>query len=178
MEFIGGHHIWDNLHERIVNATRRRAAVAYVGRNGAQILPMGSGDLVVVDGGDVALAAGSTHPAALAEWLDAGVQVWSLPGLHGKVVLLQHDDRTRTAIVGSADISDHSNNELIEAVVITDDQTVCDAVSDELDWWIGLAEPVDAAWLGRARTMYREPRRPERVAGRQHRPRLDLRAPL
>lgn len=174
---MSGEHIWDNLSGPIVAATRRRAAIAYAGRNASRILPLGRDDIVVVDGSDTALAAGSTHPTALDEWLGAGARVWSLADLHAKVILLEHDDETRTAIVGSANISEHSNNELIEAAIITDDETVCEAVSVELDRWVGWAEPVDAAWLDRARTLYREPQRPAPAAGGR-RPRIDLGAPL
>ncbi|WP_433612526.1 phospholipase D family protein [Dactylosporangium sp. CA-139114] len=178
VKFIGGEHLWDRMRALSAGAVQRRVAVAYAGRNAAELLPLSVNDTVVVDGGDGALAAGSTHPGALATWLRAGAYVWSLPGLHAKVVLLEDASGARTAIVGSANISDRSNSQLIEAAVTTDDHDVCQSISDEMDRWVGMADPVDAEWLKRARTLYREPKQPDRAGGRRRGPRLDRRAPL
>nr|BFE63970.1 hypothetical protein GCM10020063_084960 [Dactylosporangium thailandense] len=178
MTFIGGEHVWDRLCALTAGAAHRRVAVAFAGRNAAGILPLSVNDTVVVDGSDDALAAGSTHPDALATWLSAGAHVWSLPGLHAKVVLLEGADGARTAIVGSANISDRANSQLIEAVVTTDDHDCCQSISDELDRWVGMADPVDAAWLQRARTLYREPKQPRQGGGRRRGTRLDRKAPL
>lgn len=157
VELLSGNHLWDHLRPLAATAVHRRVAIAYAGRNAARQLVLGDDDIVVVNGGAPALVAGSTNPDALAEWLEAGAAVWSLEDLHAKVVLLEQHNGTSLAVVGSANISDHSNDVLHEAVLLTCDPGVCEAVSEQLDRWVGQAKRVDAQWLRHATTIYREP---------------------
>lgn len=174
---IAGTHVWDELHTLVSAAAHRRAAIAYAGRHAAELMPLSSGDIVVIDGSDDALKAGSTHPKAVAAWLSAGAQVWSLRDLHAKLMLLEDAAGAMTAVIGSANASAHSNNDLLEAVVVIDEPAVCEAVSEQLDLWTGLAQHVGDRWLEKARTLYREPRTPHHHAGTL-RFRADPTAPL
>jgi hypothetical protein len=178
VEFLSGTAIWDDLRRLITEADQCRAAIAYAGRHAPQLVPLGRGDFVIVDGSDEALERGSTHPDALAEWLQAGVQVRSLPDLHAKVILLS-SGAADTAIIGSANASQHSNDVLLEAAVVTDDPKACAALSRQLDLWTpaSVSELVDRVWLDRARRIYREPR-PSRRPRRPLRFRADRTATL
>lgn len=161
--------VWECLRPLIVDGASCRAAIAYVGREAPGILPLALGDVIVLDGSDAALAAGTTDPEAVASWLGAGVQVQSLPGLHAKTILLT-GETGRFAVVGSANVSAHSRDHLLEAAVVSDDPDLCEQVSEQLDRWSAIADDLDAAWITHARKVFRrdrgprskrEPRRPQ-----------------
>ncbi|WP_422733380.1 hypothetical protein ACN26Y_21450 [Micromonospora sp. WMMD558] len=166
MEFLAGR-VWDDLQRQIDRATRRRVAIAFAGRTAPQILRLQRDDILVVNGSDASLAAGAVHPDAIEAWRKMGVEVWSLPDLHAKVILLHKARGYRTAVVGSANASESSRDVLDEAAIVTDDETVCDAVSEQLDIWVGLADEIDDEWLAHARKVYREPRRTPRIPTRR-----------
>ncbi|MBM7819187.1 hypothetical protein JOE63_001664 [Cellulosimicrobium cellulans] len=145
-----------------------RAAVAYLGTDAPTILPLGVGDVLVVDGSDAALAAGSTNPAAIRRFVEAGAVVVSLAGLHAKVVL--EGGPAPRCLVGSANVSAHSRDDLREAAILSDDPALVDQVEAQLDLWVGdpSAVVVDERWLARADRVYAAPRSPRvrREAGR------------
>ena len=84
------------------------AAVAYV--SDVESFPLGVGDTVVCDASKHAAAAGSTRKEALLALLKAKVKVWSVQGLHAKVVVTGEQ-----AFVGSANWSANSDGKLKEA---------------------------------------------------------------
>ncbi len=92
------------------------AAVAYVGSGGPEVLPLKRGDGLICDASTAAVAAGSTSVAALRQYLQAGVEIYSHPGLHAKVVLLP-----RRLFIGSANASSNSRDVLDEAMLETTD---------------------------------------------------------
>ncbi|WP_435587264.1 hypothetical protein [Micromonospora aurantiaca (nom. illeg.)] len=94
---------WDGLDSYLRQATRKRAAIAYIGSTAVQLLDLVDGDLIIMDGSDAALGAGLVDPDVIDAWLAEGVEVRSLWGLHAKVMLLE-GRRTR-AVVGSANAS-------------------------------------------------------------------------
>jgi hypothetical protein len=175
---IAGRNVWDGLGPIIDEAVHRRAAVAYAGKDAPRLLRLSLDDDVIVDGSDTALSAGVTSPDALAEWLEAGVNVWSLQDLHAKVVLLAGADGARTALVGSANASVHANVDLFEAVAVSGDAELCDRLEGQLDGWTALAELVDRDWIRQARTVYRPARRARRTGPRPVRLVIDERQPL
>lgn len=112
-------------------AGRKRAAIAYLGIDGPDLLGLKQGDLLVVNAGPDALLAHATHPEALAEMLRRKVRVFTNPTLHAKVVV-----GPRRAVVGSANASTHSAR-LHEAVIVIEDKTV---VADIRAWVTGLSK--------------------------------------
>ncbi|MER6591210.1 phospholipase D-like domain-containing protein [Micromonospora purpureochromogenes] len=146
---------WHGLESYLGQATRKRAAIAYVGSAAADLLGLVSGDLIIIDGSDAALGAGLVDPAVIGAWLAAGVEVRSLWGLHAKVMHLQ-GRRTRV-VIGSANASAHSRDRLREAAVVTDDEGLCAQVIEQLDVWQADSDRIDAAWLTHARQVYRPP---------------------
>ena len=146
---------WDGLDSYLRQATRKRAAIAYIGSTAVQLLDLVDGDLIIMDGSDAALGAGLVDPDVIDAWLAEGVEVRSLWGLHAKVMLLE-GRRTR-AVVGSANASARSRDQLREAAVVTDDEGLCAQVSEQLDVWQAESEEIDAEWLVRARAVYRPP---------------------
>jgi hypothetical protein len=91
-------------------------AVAYVGPGGSRRLPLHAGARLVVDASDHAVKCSQTSPDELMRWLRAGVNVFNCPGLHAKVYVFG-----RVAYVGSTNVSERSQGQLIEALVRTDE---------------------------------------------------------
>lgn len=105
--------LWPILRRKASASKLRRAAIAYV--TDATWLPLQPGDLLVTDASNAAIAGGRTSAAALAEYFESGVELFSLNNLHAKVAVF--DD---WAIIGSANVSQHSAAYYIEAAVVTD----------------------------------------------------------
>ncbi len=91
----------------------KRVAIAYV--TDAELLPLQSGDVLVTDASDAAIAGSRTSAAVLAKYLELGVELFSLDNLHAKVAVL--DD---WAVIGSANASQNSATYYVEAAVVTD----------------------------------------------------------
>jgi hypothetical protein len=87
-----------------------------VGTYAPEVLPLKANDTLVCDASSATVAAGSTNPHTLKAYLDAGVDVYSYPDLHAKVIVGQG-----TAWIGSANASRHSRDTLWEAVLETTD---------------------------------------------------------
>ncbi|WP_458682676.1 phospholipase D-like domain-containing protein [Prescottella equi] len=129
--FFGGHP-WETIAEEIGAARRRHAAVAFLGADAPRILPMKRGDTLVINASDSAVRSRATSPAAIEEYLQAGVRVYNERDLHAKVIAT-----SQCAVVGSANASTRSRDLALEAVVITEDPTV---VSKVKRFVTGLAE--------------------------------------
>lgn len=105
--------LWDIVGKKAVKAKRRRAAISYVTES--RLLPLGAGDVLVVDASDASIAAGRTSAEVLAGYLSAGASLFNVPNLHAKVLVL--DD---WAVIGSANASLRSAKYYVEASVVSD----------------------------------------------------------
>lgn len=146
VRFLTGHQVLDAMTEAARSGKHVTAAVAYVGSDAADILALGSGDLIVVNGSVNAIKTGATSNAAIRQWYDAGAQVFSHDRIHAKVFVV-----SRTAYVGSANLSERARSgDSIEAAVATTDSTLVAAVRAFIHRLARQAEEVDDAWLERA----------------------------
>jgi hypothetical protein len=119
------------------------AAVAYVGSDAADALPLGEGDLIVVNGSANAIKTGATSVPAIRQWYQAGAEVFSHGHIHAKVFVVG-----RTAYVGSANLSARARSgEIIEAAVASTDSTLVGEVRAFVHRLADEAEEVDGAWL-------------------------------
>jgi hypothetical protein len=134
----GAGEVWDSITAVCKRGKRRRAAVAYVGQHAPQLLPLGRGDILVVNAGDSALLSHATSPVALKAYLNAGVKIFSSPRVHAKMVVTAGE-----AVIGSANAS-ASSTALEEAALITDDLAVVAAGRAFIDGLPGLTEVNDA----------------------------------
>lgn len=89
-------------------------AVAYFGSKAAELLPLRNGSRLVVDASDRTVAAGQTCPAELLKLVKRGVRVYNVPNLHAKVFVLGD-----AAFIGSANVSQNSATQLMEAALRT-----------------------------------------------------------
>jgi hypothetical protein len=105
--------VWKAIGKMAKAAERRRAAIAYVTRTPP--LYLAAGDILITDASKHAIACGQTSARVLHELLDEGVLLYSRPGLHAKIAVLDG-----AVIASSANLSDASVNDgLVEAGVIT-----------------------------------------------------------
>ena len=104
------------------------AVVAYIGSDAPNILALRRGDKLVCDASDTAIRGGMTSADALRTYLNRGVELYSVSGLHAKVVI-----GSRWVWIGSANASTSSENLLEASVRVTDVETRRDVRSWAVD---------------------------------------------
>jgi hypothetical protein len=148
--FLVNEGIWQSISDLVNTARHVDAAVAYFGDTGAKLLPLKSGHRLVVDMSLPTVKAGSTDPYEIQKLLDRGVLVFSRRNLHAKLVIAD-----RTVLVGSANISTNSRDNLDEAAVLIKDDWVlkqAQAFFDQL-----CTEPVRSEYLEACKSAYKPP---------------------
>jgi hypothetical protein len=107
--------IWPQL-TKVARSARQpcAVAVAYFGAGASRLLPLPKNSRLVVDASERAIASGQTCPADLIKLVKRGVRAYNVPNLHAKVFVLG-----RAAYIGSANASNRSASQLVEAVVRT-----------------------------------------------------------
>lgn len=106
------------------------AAIAYIGSDAKDVLPLREGDFLICDASQRAIKQGVTNARSLAALHRRGVRIFSHEGLHAKVIVCGE-----FAWVGSANASKHSRDELTEASV----RVVGTAVRTAMKWALSLA---------------------------------------
>ncbi len=149
-EFLRGREVWIRIQKTVGKATRSRAAVAYLGRNGSELLPLKRGDTLVVDMSLGAVGQGVTDPKEVRKFMRRGVLVASRSDLHAKVVIADG-----LLFTGSMNASMNSANWLAEAAIVTSDRKAVAAARKTIDGWA--AEPVLPLQLKEAIAAYRPP---------------------
>src|SRR5688572_6498967 len=139
------------------------AAIAYV----APPMPIAfrAGATLVLDASDPAIRARSTNRDALNTLFNRRVRLFSYPGLHAKVLVLG-----RTAVIGSMNLSNHSQRRLIEAGIVTDHPQVVGDVVRFIESLIGNADEIKQPFLDRIATLRLAPRHGLPSGVRAHRP--------
>jgi hypothetical protein len=149
--FIYNDELWGEIHNRVAKGERVAAAVAYLGRDGAKLLPLKKGDRLVVDMSLGAVRQGVTYPGAVRTLMARGVKVFSRGSLHAKFIV-----SGRTLIASSANASRKSKETLDEAGILTTDLA---AVRRALGFFEKLCtEPVGKEYLAKCTAEYRPPR--------------------
>lgn len=145
--------VWEKISELTHNAKSRHVAVAYIGSDALDMLPLGKGDTLIVDLSDGPVKSGSTDPSVIRRYFHKGVNVFSYRGLHAKVFIFDN-----TAVIGSTNVSSNSRDKLTEAAVITSDPGI---VRRCLQFVEGLREeldPLDSEQIAERERIYRRPR--------------------
>jgi hypothetical protein len=109
--------VWRTIGRLAKDAKSRLVATPYFGTGGASILPLGVGDVLVVDVSLGAVKSGVTNPSELLKLHGRGVRIHSHSRLHAKVFVF--DDE---AVVGSSNVSMRSRDALEEAAIRTSDK--------------------------------------------------------
>jgi len=151
-EFISERNCWSRLKKAAI-ASRKPAyvAVAYFGKGASRLLPLPERSRLVVDASESAVKSGQTCPAELKILKrKKGVRIYSVDNLHAKVFVLGSK-----AFVGSANVSRHSADTLLEAMVATTDRKVVRAARRYVRG--KFFEELGPKELDRLQQMYRPP---------------------
>ncbi len=120
IEFLSGD-IWERISELAKGSKRRHVAVAYVASAGMEMLRLAKGDVLIVDMSEARVKGGATDPALIRQYIDEGVAVYFLQGLHAKGFVFDN-----TTVAGSTNVSNYSRGHLTEAAILTTDPIDCD----------------------------------------------------
>ncbi|WP_137723545.1 phospholipase D family protein [Prescottella subtropica] len=134
---LAGRNIWDELTPLLApHAATITAAVAYIGSNAAELLPLRRGSTIIVDADITTVRAGATDPNVLLTWARSGVKVYSLKNLHAKLILAEAVDTEHDAftVAGSANLSASSATRLYESVVLADGECLDEAREALIEW--------------------------------------------
>lgn len=152
MGFLSGD-LWSQITDA-AKASKKPAdiAVAYMGTNGDNLLPVRARSRIVVDASLASVRAGSTNPTPLLALHNRGVRIFSRPLLHAKTFVFDSE-----CFVGSGNVSHRSASQLTEAAIRTSDigivrsarSFVRGLATDELDegaidWLISKYKPPKA----------------------------------
>lgn len=111
--------VWGRIKKLSKNSSPALAAVPYFGGGASDLLKLGEGSLLVVKFDLEAIRAGQVDPREVVKAVKRGVEVHSCSNLHAKVYVFGN-----TAVVGSSNVSRHSENNLLEACVETTERKV------------------------------------------------------
>jgi hypothetical protein len=134
--------LWDELRRLSRKSKRRLAAVAFL--SDADLVKFRKGDLLIVDASDGRIKCGDTSAEALASIFKKKTAVFSLPNLHAKVFVFDN-----TAIIGSANVSRNSTQNLIEAAVVTEDRATVSQASALIESLKEKATEIDSVFIER-----------------------------
>jgi len=126
--------LWKTLPFHARRARRRQAAIAYVTRD---LVDFRKDDVLVVDASPRAISNGDTDAPLLRMLCRKGVRLYHCDRLHAKVLLL--DD---TVLVGSANMSQSSSNDLVEAGVLTDHASTVAAAASLIEQLVQQSTPL------------------------------------
>jgi hypothetical protein len=144
--------VWQSLTKKVNDTkTKSYVAVAYFGQGAANMLPLNSGSILLVDASETAVKCGQTCPAELLKLYKKGVEIYSLPSLHAKIYVLG-----KTLLVGSANVSYNSSNVLYETLLSTTDINAVKNAKDYILKFCGA--DLGEKELTRLQKMYKPPK--------------------
>jgi hypothetical protein len=149
--FLSGPKVWNRLRE-LARAVPGDVAVAFCGRDAFHRLPLKPGSVLVVDFSRSTVGQGLVSPSEIIEYLDNSVAVHHQPSLHAKVFVFGD-----TAIIGSANISDNSETNLVEAAVETSDPRTVKAARTFVRRMA--VDPIGPEYAREMRQFYQTPKR-------------------
>jgi hypothetical protein len=148
--FLGNDVLWGEILACVARPGKKLVAVAYLGTNGADLLPLGKGDRLVVDMSLRTVRQSGTDPREIRKLVRRGVEVFTRGRLHAKFIIAD-----KTLIASSANVSSNSQNGLDEAGIITTEPM---AVKRAKDFFERLCtEPVRSKYLEQCIKEYRPP---------------------
>src|SRR4030042_6503542 len=110
--FVSNNELWNEIHKHVSKAKQVRAAIAYLGQHGADLLHLTKGNKLVVDMSLSAVRQGVTDPREIRKLMNRGEKGFSRGSLDAKFMVIN-----KTLITSSANVSKNSNQVLDEAGV-------------------------------------------------------------
>jgi hypothetical protein len=148
--FLQGRALWREITSAVRESKRTWAAVAYLGKDCARLLPLKPGDLLVVDMTLSAVRHGVTDPREVKKLLNRKVIVCSCARLHAKMIVADAQ-----LFIGSMNASQNAARYLKEAGVATTSKSIVSAARRRIRRW-GV-EPILPEQLNEALRQYRPP---------------------
>ena len=111
--------VWGRIKKLSKSPSSALAAVPYFGCGASDLLKLREGSLLVVKFDREAIGSGQVDPREIVKAIKRGVRVHSCSNLHAKVYVFGN-----TAVIGSANVSRHSESNLLEACVETTERKV------------------------------------------------------
>lgn len=111
--------VWGRIKKLSKSPSPALAAVPYFGGGASDLLKLREGSVLVVKFDREAIGSGQVDPREIVKAIKRGVEVHSCSNLHAKVYVFGN-----TAVVGSSNVSRHSENNLLEACVETTERKV------------------------------------------------------
>lgn len=109
--------IWSEVNKIISEYNSKKfACISYVSTNNLNLI---KGDVLICDASENSIKQGHTSINALKAYFELGVEIYSLEGLHSK-----HLTSDNYLVIGSANLSINSAQNLIESAIITDNQVL------------------------------------------------------
>jgi hypothetical protein len=142
MDELLSDNLWASIRRLAKKSSAKRAAVAYVTSD--EHVKFGDGDVLVTDAGNKAIASGQTDAELLVRAFKRGAQLYSLPGLHTKVLLLGG-----TVVIGSANLSESSASVMVEAAWVTDSPAAVGMATSLISQLTIQAKKIDPVFLDR-----------------------------
>lgn len=110
---LDGEALWSEIRRLAGRSRRLTAAVGFVGRRPDGLLRWPRSSVLIADLSEGRVREGSSSARGALRLVRKGVEVWSLQGLHAKVLLFD-----RHAVVGSMNLSEESRERLEEGGVV------------------------------------------------------------
>ncbi len=151
--------LWKLVRQKAKNSKKKTCAIAYVTDD--RHIKFGNGDTLIADASDDAIAAGQTDATLLERAFKRGANLYSLQGLHAKVLVLDS-----IAIVGSANLSVGSESKF-EAAMQTDNPTVVSSAKTLVSDLSKQATKIDQPFVDRILKIPVRKRKATKGAGRK-----------
>jgi hypothetical protein len=88
IEVVSGLGVWEQLEDHLDGGERRSAAIAYIGSGANDWLRLKGGDVLIFDGDDQSIKQNHIDLVVIRKLIKAGVVLYSRPGLHAKVIVV------------------------------------------------------------------------------------------
>jgi hypothetical protein len=140
--FLFGDLLWKEIRKLAKTAHRTKAAIAYVTKSSP--LAFKSGDVLVLDASDGAIASGQTSAKTVSALWKKGVVIYSHNGLHAKVIVADC-----VLVASSANLSESSLSKLFEAGIETDNLNNVSSATGMIAKLIEKSSRIDKPFIAR-----------------------------
>lgn len=134
--------LWPTLQTLSSGGGLKLAAVSYATSD--EYVQFGCDDILIVDASDSAVEQGQTDAHLLEEAFERGAEVYSYPGLHSKLMVLNGH-----AVVGSANLSVSSAESLVEVALVSNQPSIVGMAIFIIHELKEAADLIDEAFLER-----------------------------
>jgi hypothetical protein len=143
--------LWPTLRRLSTQSGVKMAAVSYV--KSEKYVKFCDGDDLIVDASDSAIAQGQTDALVLERAFERGASLYSYPGLHSKLMVLNGH-----AVVGSANLSASSVTSLVEVALVTDQPSIVGMAISFISSLKEDSDLIDGEFIERIKTIEVTPR--------------------